>query len=386
MSRSNRIDPRRGAMALVALVLISVAGCQGGPRGGFTPPPMPVEIATADRQRVADRFDAVGSIEAGEAIQVVSEIDATVESLPFAEGRPIAKGGVLAQLDDRLLKADLDRTEAIRDQARGSYARVKSVVDQGAGAPQDLDDAKSALQVAEANVSLAETRLAKARITAPFAGVAGAKRVSPGAYLRAGDVITDLASIDEVKVTFAVPERYLGQLHRGAPVTVSTTAYPGYALTGRIDVIDPVLDPATRSSTVIARVRNPGGKFRPGMSANISVVLSQRPEAVTVPNEAVFSEGGQNFVYIVNPDSTVSKRPLTLGTRLADAVEVLKGVDAGQRIVAAGHQKLFDGAKVFPVPSAGGAAPDSGAAGAGAGGAAKPAAAKPAAGKGKDAK
>lgn len=367
MSRSNPFSAGRGRAALAALCIVAAAGCQSGPRGGFTPPPMPVEIATATRQRVLDRFEAVGSIEAGEAIDVVSEIDATVESLPFSEGRPIGKGGLLAQLDDRQLKAELLRAEAVRDQARATYARVKSVVDQGAGAPQDLDDAKSALQVAEANVSLAETRLDKARITAPFAGVAGAKRVSPGAYLRAGSVVTDLAAIDEIKVTFSAPERYLGQLHRGAPVTVSTTAYPGYELTGRIDVLDPVLDPATRSSKVIARVRNPGGKFRPGMSANVAVVLSQRPEAVTVPNEAVFSEGGLNFVYVVKPDSTVARSALTLGTRLADAVEVIRGIDAGQRVVAAGHQKLFDGAKVIPIPASG---DSTGAAGGGAAGAA----------------
>ncbi|HEX7077488.1 MAG TPA: efflux RND transporter periplasmic adaptor subunit [Candidatus Eisenbacteria bacterium] len=366
MSRSNPGAARRGLAAWSVLVVAAVAGCQaGGPRGGFTPPPMPVEIATAATQRVADRFDAVGGIEAGEAIDVVSEIDAVVESMPFVEGRPIAKGGMIAQLDDRQLQAEYQRAAAVRDQARASFERVKSVVDQGAGAPQDLDDARSALKVAEANVSLAQTRLDKARITAPFAGIAGAKRVSPGAYLRSGTVITDLAAIDEIKVTFSTPERYLGELHRGAPVTVSTTAYPGYELTGRIDVIDPVLDPATRSSQVIARVRNPGGKFRPGMSANVSVVLSQRPDAVTVPNEAVFSEGGLNFVYLVKPDSTVARSPLTLGTRLADVVEVVKGIDAGQRVVAAGHQKLFDGAKVIPIQSTAGT-PDPAAAGAGA--------------------
>jgi len=115
-----------------------------------------------------------------------------------------------------------------------------------------------------------------------------------------------------------------------------------------------VLDAATRSSKVIARVRNPGGKFRPGMSANVSVVLSQRDKAITVPSEAVFSEGGQNFVFVVKPDSSVTRSALTLGTRLSDVVEVLTGLKAGQRVVRAGHQKLFEGAKVIPVQSGAG--------------------------------
>jgi membrane fusion protein (multidrug efflux system) len=90
------------------------------------------------------------------------------------------------------------------------------------------------------------------------------------------------------------------------------------------------------------------------MSANVSVVLSQREKALTVPSEAVFSEGGQNFVFIVKADSSVTRSPLTLGTRLSDVVEVLTGLKAGQQVVRAGHQKLFEGAKVIPVQSGAG--------------------------------
>jgi membrane fusion protein (multidrug efflux system) len=355
-----------GALATAAaLLVLAAAGCQKGPQGGgFKPPPMPVEIAPVSQGSVADRFEAVGSAEAGEAIQVVSEIDAVVRRLPFVEGQPVRAGAMLVQLDDAQLRADVSRTEALRDQARATFERVKAVVGQGAGAPQDLDDAAASLKVAEANLSLAQTRLRKTRITAPFAGVTGPKRVSPGAYVRAGTPMTDLAAIAVIKVTFSVPERYLGRLHRGAPVTLSAPAFPGYQITGGIDVMDPVLDPQTRSSRVIARVRNPGGRFRPGMSVNVSAVLSQRPEAVTVPNEAVFSEGGESFVYVVKKDSTVTRSSLQLGTRLADVVEVVKGLEPGMFVVRAGHQKLFEGAKVIPIQSAppgGGAAPGGGA-------------------------
>jgi len=312
---------------------------------------MPVETAVAGRERVFDRFQAVGSVQAADAIDIVSEIDAVVKTLPFREGASVAEGAVLAQLDDAQLRAEADRAEALRDQAQASFNRVKTVVDQGAGAPQDLDDAGATLKVAEANLSLARTRLAKARIVAPFSGIVGSKRVSPGAYLRAGSVITDLAQIAELKVTFSAPERYLAKLARGAEVAVSTTAFPGYELTGKIDVIDPALDPATRSAQVIARVRNPGGKFRPGMSADVSAVLSERMNAITIPNEAVFAEGNQTLVYVVQPDSTVARVVVTLGTRLSDVVEVTQGLEPGARVVRAGHQKLFDKARVIPVES-----------------------------------
>jgi membrane fusion protein (multidrug efflux system) len=207
------------------------------------------------------------------------------------------------------------------------------------------------MKVAEANVDLARARLAKTRVVAPFAGMVAAREVSPGAFLRAGDPITELVQIREIRVTFSAPERYVRKLTRGSRVSVSTTAYPGYSLTGVIDVVDPMLDPATRSVRVIARVSNPEGRFRPGMSADVSAVLEERPRALTVPGEAVFAEGDQFLVYVVNADSTVVKTPLTLGTRLADVVEVLEGLELGMHVVRAGHQKLFPGGKVNPVMS-----------------------------------
>ncbi len=364
MTRPFHDRARAAARALAALVAVTLAagGCKGGAKGGFSMPPMPVETAVVVPQNVSDRFDAVGTIEAGEAITVVSEIDASVESLPFREGQPIARGALIAQLDDETASAELKRAEALRDQTQVTFDRVKALYDQKAAAPQDLDDAEAARKVAEANVQLARERVRKTRITAPFAGLVGAKRVSPGAYLRSGDAITELASLREIKVVFSSPERYLGMLQRGRQVTVSTTAYPNYELHGRIDVVSPVLDPATRAATIIARVVNPGGKFRPGMSASVSVLLSERTQALAVPSEAVFSEGGQSFVYVVKADSTVERTALTLGTRQADVVEVVQGISSGARIVTAGHQKLFPGAKVIPTeagapPAAAGAPP-----------------------------
>ncbi len=314
-------------------------------------PPMPVEVAKASVRTVEDKFEAVGSIEANEAITVVSEIDAAVVSLPFREGSFIRKGELIAQLDDSQLAAEVARAEALHEQSHTSYERVKAVVDQKAGTPQDLDDAAAGLKVADANLALAKARFAKTRIVAPFDGIVGARRVSIGTFLRAGQTITELANIDEMRVNFSAPERYLSQLSQGSDVAVSTTAFPGYTLQGKIIAIDPALDPGTRSARVVARVPNPDRKFRPGMSADVSAVLSQRPNAITVPNEAVFAAGDQSFVYVVKSDSTAARVPVTLGTHLADAVEVVHGLDSGQLIVRAGHQKLFDGARVMPIAS-----------------------------------
>jgi RND family efflux transporter MFP subunit len=113
--------------------------------------------------------------------------------------------------------------------------------------------------------------------------------------------------------------------------------------------VESVLDPVTRNVRVVARVPNPGKKFLPGMSANVTAVLSEKPNAITIPTEAVFANGGQSFVFVVNPDSTVKTVPVTLGLQMSNSVEITKGLEAGSQVVQAGHQKLFEGAKVMPI-------------------------------------
>jgi membrane fusion protein (multidrug efflux system) len=154
-----------------------------------------------------------------------------------------------------------------------------------------------------------------------------------------------------------MPERYVGDLHQSAEVAVSTTAFPGETVSGKVRVVDPVVDPSTRNVRVIARLHNPGERFRPGMSANVEVVLAARDSALTVPSEAVFAEGAAFLVDKVGPDGTVMPAPVTLGIRLPDVVEVTSGLSSGDTVVRAGQQKLFPGAKVMPIEAGAQGAP-----------------------------
>ena len=128
---------------------------------GFAPPPTAVETATVTTQAVTDLFEAVGTLEAGESVTVVSEIDGVITRLPFREGGNVRRGALIAKLDDSQLAAERERAAALLAQSQSSYDRIKEVVDLGAGAPQDLDDASAALKVAQSNLALADTRLAK---------------------------------------------------------------------------------------------------------------------------------------------------------------------------------------------------------------------------------
>ena len=343
---------------LTAACLGLLAGCsddsgQSAAGGGFQAPPTRVEAARVARSAVTDRFTTVGTIEAGESISVTCEISGIVTSIPFSEGGRLERGDLIAQLDDEQLRAEVNRARAIMEQSRATWQRVQSIVDQGAGAPQDLDDAVAALKVAEADLELARTRLGKTRIAAPFSGLVGKRHVSPGAFLTAGTPITDLAKIDELRVAFSVPERLLGAISPGNRVTVTTTAYPNRPLEGVLTIIEPQLDARTRTVGVVARVANPDELLRPGMSATVEAVLEERDQALTVPAAAVFVQGDQSFVYVIQPDSVVTRTPVSLGTRLADVVEVTAGLTEDQQIVRAGHQKLYEGARVMPLDMSG---------------------------------
>jgi len=339
-------------LAGIGVILLVLLGCMGGGwGGGFSMPPTPVETTTAKVQAVEDRFETIGTIDADEAVTVVAEMGGTIVRIPFAEGGAVGKGELLAQIDDREFKAALDRAIALRDQAQTSFDRVKTIVEQNAGSQQAFDDAQAALRVAEANVAFAKAQHDKTRITAPFAGTVGARQVSPGEFVQPGTAIAELARLEQLRVSFSVPERYLADLYANAPVRVTTSAYPDMEIVGTVMVVEPHVDTQTRNVGIVARIDNAEGKLRPGQSANIAVTLRERPSAMTIASEAIFLDQNQPFVYLVKPDSSVARSAVKLGSRSRDFVEVLGGIEAGQLVVRAGQQKIFDGAKVVPVSS-----------------------------------
>ncbi len=338
-----------GLFLVSSVAHLSCGGPKAGAGGGMRMPPMPVEVSRVEPQVIRDGFSALGSIDASLRVEVVSEVDAVVRELPFAEGQPLSQGDLIAVLDDAEIGAEAQRAKALAAQAKSNYQRSQRLREEDTISDQELERVETEWRVAEANQALAEARHGKTRIRAPFSGVAGRRRVSPGAFLRTGDVITEIGRLDLLRVSFAAPERFAGRLRPGMAVEVRSPAFPGQSFSGRVAVVDPILDPESRTVPIVAEVPNPRGRLKPGMSADVLVVLAERQRALSVPDEAVFAEGDRSFVFVVGADSLVRKAAVELGTREADRVEVTAGVAAGDVVVRAGHQKLFEGAKVLPV-------------------------------------
>ncbi|WP_447978283.1 efflux RND transporter periplasmic adaptor subunit [Candidatus Nitrospira bockiana] len=318
-----------------------------GAAGEAAVAPTLVELAPATAGRITEGVRAVGTLEANESVMIRPEIPGVVTRVFFTEGQGVEKGLVLLELDDSELKASLAEAHAQLAIARSTHDRMKQLM--GNQNPfvsaQQIDQAISNLGAAEAKYALYQTRLAKTRIRAPFTGYLGIRRVSPGDYVQPGQDLVNLEDLRTLKIDFKVPETYLHRLAVGQRVDVTTDADPDAVVSGEIYVIDPRVDSNSRAVHLRARIPNSGGALRPGLFANVHLVLGEQPKALLIPEEAVIPQHEQYFVFR-SIDGVARWTEVTLGVRERGLVQVLTGLREGDTVVRVGHHKLRDGMRV----------------------------------------
>jgi membrane fusion protein, multidrug efflux system len=294
---------------------------------------------------VLEDIRAVGTLGPDEAVVISPEIAGRIDRIAFSEGDEVAAGAVLVELDATTLRAEFTKARSDLTLAEANRERAMTLAQRGTGTLRARDEAVAAYQVAQANVALAQARLEKATISAPFAGVVGFRSVSIGAYVTPGTRIVELAKIDPIKVDFRVPELVLSSLRAGQPIRVTVDALPNRTFEGEIYVIDPVVDENGRAVRLRARIANPERVLKPGLFARVQIVVERRENAVLVPESAVFAEGQRRLVYRV-VDGRAALTEIELGHRRPGQVEVLGGLEAGAMVVTAGHQQIRDGTRV----------------------------------------
>jgi membrane fusion protein (multidrug efflux system) len=304
-----------------------------------------VEAERVTTDAVIEDIRAVGTLQPNEAVIVSPEIAGRIHRIRFAEGEEVAAGDVLVELDATILRAELAKTQSDLTLAEANRQRAMMLAQRGAGTLRASDEALAAHQAAEANVALAQARLERASIAAPFSGIVGLRAVSAGAYVTPGDRLVELADIDSIKVDFRVPELVLSSLRAGQVIRVTVDAVPGRTFEGKIYAIDPIVDPNGRAVRLRARVANPDRKLFPGLFARVQIVVERRENAVLVPESAVFSRGKERIVYrIVEGRAVLTK--IELGQRRPGQVEVIDGLGHDAMVVTAGQQQVRDGARV----------------------------------------
>jgi membrane fusion protein, multidrug efflux system len=352
------ISSARAASVLGLSALLAVStGCRKQADAGGPPamPPTTVIAAEAKRQPVAETLAVVGTLIANESLEVKAETDGTIVEIAFEEGQPVNKGDLLIRLEDTKFTAALAEAEANLKLATATYERNQGLLRDKLIAQQEFDQAASVFQAGRANVDLRRRQLADTRIVAPFSGIVGSRNVSPGQVIAKNTTLTWLVDMDTLKAEFNVPERFLSELKPGQRITLTVAAFPEEKFQGEVYFLGPQIDPTTRTVLMKARVPNQGRKLRPGMFANLELTLTLRSDAVVIPESALMSVGERTSVYIISNDTAVV-RPVKVGVRMPNRIEVTAGLQGGEMVIAEGVQKTRPGGpvKIAATPPAGG--------------------------------
>jgi membrane fusion protein (multidrug efflux system) len=324
------------------------AGPSGGPPGGFSgrPETAPlVRVAAVDYGTLIESVEAIGTANANESLTLTAKVTDTVSRVDFDDGDYVESGDVLVQLTNREEEAQLAEAQANLTDAEAQLRRVANLAEQDLVPESDLDAARSRADASKARLDTVVARLSDRLIRAPFAGVLGFRQISPGTLLQPNTPITTLDDISIIKLDFTVPETFLGAMNEGATVLARSASYPDREFQGVVRSVGSRVDPVTRAIQVRAHVPNEDAALRPGMLLMVDVVMTER-RALVVPENAVYQIQDRAYVYVVGEDLVARERMIETGERRFGSVEVLSGLEAGERIVIEGIVKLRDGAAV----------------------------------------
>ncbi len=354
---------RRTIILLCPLLALALAaGCrQKAPAGTpLSAQTQPVEVIAVDRRDLVETLSLVGSLAPNETAQIRAEISGQVRSVQFNEGERVTKGQVLLQIDDAELRAQLAQAEAGFRLAELNLKRSEDLTLARSMSQAEADRVRSEYSSAEAALQLLRVRLAKMEIKAPFDGIAGARTVSPGEYVTAATAITTIDDLSRLKVDFQVPERFTERIKPGSAFTMRARTPAGEVETaGEVYFISSVIDRATRSSQVKGYLNAGTPGLKPGMFANIDIVLQVRRGVFAVPEGAILTTPSGSQLILVREKEGVKVAvfvPVQLGLREKGLVEVTPVNSAdlaeGQSVVASGVGALviYPGAKLEPRP------------------------------------
>ncbi|SIT14210.1 membrane fusion protein, multidrug efflux system [Roseivivax lentus] len=315
-----------------------------GAQSGRERPPTRVGVAEPQRATIEDSVSAVGTLMPVRAVALVPEVPGRVAEVPVSSGQSVAAGDLVVQLDDRAARADLAEAEATLREARLELQRVTELSDSNIAAEARLESTRAAYKRAEAALQRANAALEDRRITAPFGGTLGIIDVEPGAFLDGSVPVTRLSDLSVMQVSLSLPERYFQSVTPGLSLTLTTPAYPDEEFEGKVTVRAPEIDLNSRSFDIRAEIDNTDGRLAGGMFANSRIVLSTY-EGLAIPDDAVISEGFASYVYVVS-DGTAARTEIEPGNTLGGLIEARSGLNAGDKVVIAGWDRVSDGAPV----------------------------------------
>ena len=323
--------------------------------GAFAPPPTAVTTDIAKKTDWQPTMDSVGSLVAVNGVTVSTDLAGIVSQIAFESGSKVRAGELLVHLDTKQEEAQLRQAEAQRDFALISLKRNKELLGKHAVAQADCDNAEASYRQAQSSVDQYAALIARKTIRAAFDGIAGIRQVNLGQYLKEGDAIVALQAFDPIYVNFSLPQQDLSKLGVGMKVELQVDAFVSQVFSGKITAINSMVDQSTRNVQVQATLPNGDYKLRPGMFAEVSVVVNESKSVVAIPATAVHYAPYGNSIFIVSEMKDqqgktykgVREQFVKVGQTRGDLVAVDSGLNPGEEIVTSGVFRLRNAAPII---------------------------------------
>ena len=347
-------------LALVAVVVV-LAGIKATQIGtmikagkAMVPPPESVTSAQAQSANWPLATAAVGTMVAVHGVTLSSEVTGTVREILFDSGDTVKKGAVLVRMDASVEQAQLASARADEDLAKITLTRARKLRETGANSPSDLDAAAARGTQTTATVANLEATIAKKTIRAPFDGRIAIRQVEFGQVLQAGTVVASLQSVTPIYVEFSLPQQALANVKVGQRVRIQLDIFPGASWEGKVSVINPEVDVATRNVRLRATLNNPDGRLTPGMFANVEVLSGEEHPVTVIPGTSVIYAPFGDSVFVLEeaknpagkPQTVAHQRFVRVGERRGDFIAVVSGLKPGETVVSSGAFKLRNGMPV----------------------------------------
>lgn len=349
---SNRVVITIVSLAIAAtglagfMVWKNLQGPAGKPKGL---PPALIASTEVRQEAWQPSVTSVGSLVAVNGINVSNEDDGIVSDIVFTSGQAVEQGQVLIKLDDSVDVAALEALRAERRLAEVQFNRAKGLLKKNVTSMSEYDEAEARYDATRARVKQQEAIINRKVIRAPFAGLAGIRQVDLGQYLKAGEPIVSLQSLDPIFIDYSLPERYLARIKTGQLIKVELDAFPGQSFSGKVSAVNSGVDTGSRTIKVRATLGNPEQGMRPGMFAQVETITGEAQPVLTLPATAISFNTYGNFVFVINKDE---KDLLTVKRTAVETAETRNGrvavsnLPAGTMVVRAGMVKLRDGVPV----------------------------------------
>ena len=366
---------RTAALVIVFLLLAGFAGglayfqfaVKPNMIKGFiagAPRPVPsVAVAEAKTETWQSRIAAIGTFRAVQGIDVAPQVGGVMRSIHFDSGQDVTKGQLLVQIDDSVEQADLKSNLATLRNAELALDRQQQLVTGGSTASANVDTALAARDSAAAAADRTRALIAQKALAAPFAGRLGLRKIDAGQYVQPGTSIVTLQQLDPIEVDFPVPEQEISRLTVGQPIEIVVDAFVNTSFSGKVTSIDARVSIESRTILLRAQVANPKRELRPGMFANVAVLVGEGKDVVTIPRTGVSYSLYGDTIYVLKPAPQdlaaaqaspapgaqpliVERRVVKTGDTRGDRVAISDGVKSGERVVTEGQLKLQPNARV----------------------------------------